>query len=254
MGLTEKTALVTGASRGIGRAIATRLAGAGALVAVHYGRDDNAARETVTAIERAGGKAFALRAELGVDGDVDTLFEGLERRLAGQALDILVNNAAVFSGTLDQVTPDEFDRLFAVNVKAPYFIIKRALPLLPDGGRIVNISSAATRIAMPETAYAMTKGALDALGRNLAHHLGRRGITVNTIAPGITETAMNSWIQDSPHLVEQATGLIALRRVGQPADIADAVAFLVSHDARWITGNWIDATGGMLLGPGTLGD
>ncbi|RSN43439.1 short-chain dehydrogenase [Amycolatopsis sp. WAC 04197] len=250
MELTGKTALVTGASRGIGRAIATRLAADGALVAVHYGHDDAAARETMAAIERVGGAAFAVRAEFGVDGDVDTLFAGVEQGLTGRPLDILVNNAAAFAGTLDQVTPEEFDRLFAINVKTPYFAIKRALPLLRDGGRIVNVSSAATRIAMPETAYAMTKGAVDVLGRNLAQRLGPRRITVNTVAPGVTETDMNSWIQDAPHLVEQSTAITALGRVGQPEDIADAIAFLVSEDARWITGQWLDVTGGLLLGPG----
>ncbi|MET9557161.1 SDR family oxidoreductase [Streptomyces sp. NPDC006645] len=249
MELTGKTALVTGASRGIGRAIATRLAADGAHVAVHYASNDTAAAETVAAIERAGGSAFAVRAELGPDGAVDTLFARLEQGLAGQPLDILVNNAAVFAGPLDQVTPQEFDRLFAVNVKAPYFIAKRALPLLRDGGRIVNISSAATRIALPETAYAMSKGALDVLGRNLANQLGPRGITVNTLAPGVTETDMNTWIRDAPHLVERSTAITALGRVGQPEDVADAVAFLVSHDARWITGHWLDATGGLHLGP-----
>ncbi|KFZ77962.1 short-chain dehydrogenase [Amycolatopsis sp. MJM2582] len=250
MELTGKTALVTGASRGIGRAIATRLAADGALVAVHYGHDDAAARETMAAIERVGGVAFAVRAEFGVDGDVDTLFAGVEQGLTGRPLDILVNNAAAFAGTLDQVTPEEFDRLFAINVKTPYFAIKRALPLLRDGGRIVNVSSAATRIAMPETAYAMTKGAVDVLGRNLAQRLGPRRITVNTVAPGVTETDMNSWIQDAPHLVEQSTAITALGRVGQPEDIADAIAFLVSEDARWITGQWLDVTGGLYLGPG----
>ncbi|MFC8826984.1 SDR family NAD(P)-dependent oxidoreductase [Streptomyces sp. NPDC057137] len=183
-------------------------------------------------------------------GGADTLFAGLEQGLAGRPLDILVNNAAEFAGTLDQVTPEQFDRLFAVNVKAPYFIVKRALPLLRDGGRIVNISSAATRIALPETAYAMSKGALDVLGRNLANEVGPRGITVNTLAPGVTETDMNTWIRDAPHLVEQSTGITALGRVGQPEDVADAVAFLVSDDARWITGHWLDASGGLHLGPG----
>lgn len=250
MTLTGKTALVTGASRGIGRAIATRLAADGAFVVVHYGTNDAAARETVATIEQAGGTAVAIRAELGTDGDVETLFVGLEQALAGRPLDILVNNAAILAGTLDQVTPKEFDRLLAVNVKAPYFIIKQALPLLRDGGRIVNVSSAATRIALPETAYAMTKGALDILGRNLAVDLGPRGITVNTLAPGVTDTDMNTWIRKAPHLVEKAVAITALGRVAQPEDIADTLVFLVSDDARWITGHWLDATGGLHLGPG----
>lgn len=226
-----------------GRSLAAR-------VVVHYASDDTAATDTVAAIERAGGRAFAVRAELGPDGDVDTLFAGLEHGLAERPLDILVNNAAEFAGPLDQVTPQEFDRLLAVNVKAPYFIVKRALPLpLPrDGGRIVNISSSATRIALPATAYAMSKGALDVLGRDLANQLGPQGITVNTLAPGVTETDMNTWIRDAPHLVGRSTAITALGRVGQPENVADAVAFLVSHDARWITGHRLGATGGPHLG------
>ncbi|QFU94725.1 SDR family oxidoreductase [Amycolatopsis sp. YIM 10] len=249
MELTGKTALVTGASRGIGRAVAERLAGAGALVAVHYGSNDAAAKDTVESIERAGGKAFAVRAELGVDGDVDTLFAGLERGLAGRPLDILVNNAAIVSGKLDEVTPVEFDRLFAVNVRAPYFIVQRALPLLADNGRVINVSSGVTRIAFPETAYAMSKGALDAFGRNLANQLGDRGITVNTVAPGVTETDMNSWLADEPDRGNAVAAMSALGRIGRPSDVAAAVALLASPDAGWITGNWLDASGGLFLGP-----
>ncbi|MBN6035645.1 SDR family oxidoreductase [Amycolatopsis sp. 195334CR] len=249
MELTGKTAVVTGASRGIGRAVAERLAGAGALVAVHYGSNDAAAEEAVASIERAGGQAFAVRAELGVDGDVDTLFAGLERGLAGRKLDILVNNAAIVSGKLDEVTPAEFDRLFAVNVRAPYFIVQRAVPLLADHGRVINVSSGVTRIALPETAYAMTKGALDVLGRNLANQLGDRGITVNTVAPGVTETDMNSWLDHEPERGNAMAAMAALGRIGRPSDIAAAVAFLASPDAGWITGNWLDASGGLFLGP-----
>src|SRR5688500_14498530 len=144
--LNGKTALVTGASRGIGRAIAERLAADGATVAVHYGSNEAAANDTVASIERAGGRAFALRAELGVDGDVDVLFQGIERGLQGRPLDILVNNAAIiiYSATVDHATPADFDRSFAVNVRAPLFIAQRALGVMPDGGRIINISSGVT--------------------------------------------------------------------------------------------------------------
>jgi 3-oxoacyl-[acyl-carrier protein] reductase len=195
--LQGKTALVTGASRGIGRAIAQRLAADGALVAIHYGGNDAAASETLKAIERAGGQGFLVKAELGVNEDTAALFSKLEKELAGRPLDILVNNAAIAPQiAIHQTTPEEFDRIFAINVRAPFFIIQRALPLMPDGGRIINISSGVTWFATPATVYSMTKGALNVLGRSLANSLGSRNITVNTISPGITDTDMNPSIRD----------------------------------------------------------
>ncbi|MEV0650702.1 SDR family oxidoreductase [Phytomonospora sp. NPDC050363] len=248
--LTGKTALVTGASRGIGRAIALRLAVEGASVAVHYGSDDQAAGKTVGEIEEAGGRAFALRAELGVPGDVDVLFAGLTDRLAGRPLDVLVNNAALASaGSLAETTPETFDRLFAVNVKAPFFIIQRALPMMADGGRVINISSAATRVALPELAYAMTKGAVNALSRSLAQEVGSRGITVNAVAPGPTLTESSDWMGATSDLEGRLGAANALDRLGQPADIASAIAFLASDDARWLTGEVLEVTGGWFLGP-----
>ena len=140
--LDGKSALITGGTRGIGRAIAQRLAADGAMVAIHYGGNYAGAKETLKAIEQAGGEAFLVRTELGVSGDIDTLFIKLEKDLAGRPLDILVNNAAVAPQiTVHETTPEEFDRIFAINVRAPFFIIQRALPLMPDGGRVINISS-----------------------------------------------------------------------------------------------------------------
>ncbi|MBA9002621.1 MULTISPECIES: SDR family NAD(P)-dependent oxidoreductase [Thermomonospora] len=248
--LTGKTALVTGASRGIGRAIAERLAADGALVAVHYGSNDRAAQQTVAAIREAGGQAFAVRAELGVDGDVDTLFAGLEAGLDGRPLDILVNNAAIqaYDATVEKATREDFDRVFAVNVRAPLFVIQRALPLMPDGGRIINISSGVTWFATPEVVYSMTKGAINVLSRSLAHTLGARGITVNTVSPGITETDMNAWLNEGES-ARRVADMTALGRHGQPADIADAVAFFASADGRWVTGQTLEVNGGLFLGP-----
>ena len=248
--LTGKTALVTGASRGIGRAIATRLAADGALVAVHYGNSEQSAKEVVADIQRAGGRAFPLQAVLGSDNDVDTLFAGLERGLSGQPLDILVNNAGILDGTpLEQVTPEAFDRSFAINARAPFFIIQRALPLLRDGGRIITISSAVTRIASPFLHYAMAKGAIEVLSHTLAQALGGRGITVNTVTPGVTDTDMGAWVHSAPGIEDGVVSTIALGRLGQPDDIADTVAFLASPNGRWVTGVTIDASGGQWLGP-----
>jgi 3-oxoacyl-[acyl-carrier protein] reductase len=248
--LDGKTALVTGASRGIGRAIAVRLASDGARVGVHYGTNAEAAKQAVADIEAAGGEAFSIHAELGADGDVDTLFAHLEDWLGGRPLDILVNNAGIGAfAPIDEITPAEFDRMFAVNVRAPFFITQRALSLLRDGGRVINVSSAAARIALPETAYAMTKGAIEVLGRNLAHTLGARGITVNTVAPGPIATDMMAFLDDAPDAEAGIVSLTALGRIGRPADVADAVSFLASDDARWVTGHVLDATGGLWLGP-----
>ncbi|MGI5231220.1 SDR family NAD(P)-dependent oxidoreductase [Actinoallomurus sp. CA-142502] len=253
--LTGKTALVTGASRGIGRAIAERLAADGALVAVHYNSGDAAAKDTVAAITAAGGRAFTVQAELGVDGDAETLVArlaaGLREHTGEAALDILVNNAALSgTGPIESDTPAAFDRLFAVNVRAPYFLIQRALPMLRDGGRIINIGSGVTRIALAaETSYAMTKAAVDTLGRTLANTVGRRGITVNTVAPGTTRTDRTAAMYDIPGFAEQMNAAQAIERTGMPADIAAVVAFLASPDGGWVTGQWLDASGGCYLGP-----
>ncbi|MBT2386311.1 SDR family oxidoreductase [Streptomyces sp. ISL-11] len=250
--LNGKTALVTGSSRGMGRATALRLAAEGALVAVHYTTGADAAAQTVATIENDGGRAFAIQAELGVPGDAHALFvaleKGLKERTGTTDLHILVNNAGVMGGVAAKdTTPEQFDRLVAVNAKAPFFLIQRALKNIPDGGRIINISSGLTRVANPEEiAYAMTKGAVEQLALHFAKLLGPRNITINSVAPGITRN--NNPAFGIPEAVEQMAALSAFNRVGEPADVADVVAFLASEDARWITGAFLDATGGTLLG------
>jgi 3-oxoacyl-[acyl-carrier protein] reductase len=252
--LSGKTALVTGASRGAGRAIAERLAGDGALVAVHYGTREAEARDVVESIEGGGGEAFPIRTEFGVDGvgaEVETLFRELDAKLGDAPLDILVNNAAILDGTpIEALTPDAFERTFAINVEAPFFVVQRALPRLREGGRIVNISSATTRIASPFLHYAMSKGAINALSRTLAQQLGPRGITVNSINAGVMDTDSAAWLDSAPGLRAQVTSTIALGRIGEADDVADVVAFLASDDGRWITGQSIEVSGGQWLGPG----
>ncbi|MCL6670498.1 SDR family oxidoreductase [Streptomyces panaciradicis] len=252
--LTGKTALVTGGSRGIGRATAERLGREGALVAVHYGRNTAAADEVTAAIRAAGGAAFAVRAELGTSGDVETLWADFDRQILEHSdhdgLDILVNNAGITPrGHIEETTPEAFDEVFAVNVRAPFFLVQQGLKRLRDGGRIINVSSGATRIALTDIiAYGMTKGAIDTFTLTLAKAVGHRGITVNSVAPGIVDTDMNaSWLRGNDAAEQSAADLSALGRVGRPADVADVVAFLASDDSRWVTGQVIDATGGSQL-------
>lgn len=252
--LSGKTALVTGGSRGIGRAIAERLGRDGALVAVHYGGNATAAAETVAAIEAAGGTAFALGERLGVDGDADRLLAQLdaelERRTGSTRLDVVVNNAAIApQGGLAETTPDLYDELFAVNVRAPFFVAQGAAERMGEGGRIVSISSGVTRQAWPNLlAYAMTKAAVETFTNTLAKELAPRGITVNAVAPGLVDTDMNAgWLRVSEESRAQAAAASAFGRVGAPEDVADVVAFVASDDARWVTGQTLDATGGSLL-------
>lgn len=246
--LTGRTALVTGASRGIGRGIAERLGRDGARVAVHYGRSEAAAKGVVAAIEGAGGSAFAIGGELGVPGDVERLWAEFDRHADG--LDILVNNAGIGSSSpIGEMREEEYDRLFAVNVRAPFFLVGHGLGRLRDGGRIINISSGLARsAAMPHNiAYSMTKSALDVFSRDLSKVLGPRGITVNSVAPGLIDTDNTAeLLHGSEDGWARAAAFSALGRVGETADVADVVAFLASEGGRWITGSWVDATGGSL--------
>ncbi|CAN3985731.1 SDR family oxidoreductase [Kitasatospora purpeofusca] len=256
--LTGRTALVTGGSRGIGRAVVLRLAAEGALVAVHYGGNEAAAAETVALVGKAGGRAFAVQAAFGESGAVDRLFEGLAAGLADRGavgLDVLVNNAGIHTAaSIGQLTEEEFARLLAVNVSAPVFVVQRALPLLREGGRIINIGSAATRIANPlQIGYTVTKAALAALAPSLANELGRRGITVNTVEPGVVLTDMTAAWTGFPEAVAGLEAVTALGRIGEPEDVADVVGFLAGPRGRWVTGQTVDASGGTYLGPITGG-
>ena len=245
MELDKKVALVTGASRGIGRAIAVRLGETGASVVVNYSGNQDAAHETVAAVEKAGGRAIAVQADVAKLADVERLWDETFQKFG--RLDILVNNAGVmFNKLLADVTEEEFDRIFAVNVKGTFFACQQAAKRLADGGRIINFSSSTTALMLPTYgAYVATKGAVEQMSHVLAKELGSRGITVNVISPGPTDTELFSQgktEQDKQRFAQ----LAALGRLGQPADIADVVALLVSDKARWITGQNIRANGGMI--------
>jgi NAD(P)-dependent dehydrogenase (short-subunit alcohol dehydrogenase family) len=216
---------------------------------VHYGNNEAAAKEAVTDIERAGGRAFAVRADLGIEDAADSLVAALREVLGETRLDILVNNAAVFGGTLEETDRREFDHIFAVNVRAPFFLIQGLIPLMSPGAHIVNISSGVTWMAIPQLVYSMTKGAVNVMTRSLAKTLGARGINVNAVSPGITDTDMNPWMRVDEAAAAQAAAMTAFGRNGAPSDIADAVAFFASDDARWVTGQVIDVAGGLFLGP-----
>lgn len=251
--LKGKTALVTGSSRGIGRATAERLARDGALVGVHYAGNAEAAAAVVSTILDSGGRAFAVRSELGEPDGVDTLWSEFDqacRQHGDDGLDILVNNAGVaIPGGFDATTPADLDRMFAVNARAPFFLTQQGLHRLRDGGRVINISSAITRLALPDAiGYGLTKGALDVFSLILAKELGPRGITVNAVAPGFVDTDANAdWLRGNAEAQASTAAMSALGRVGRPEDIADVVAFLASDSGRWITGQVIDVSGGTRL-------
>jgi 3-oxoacyl-[acyl-carrier protein] reductase len=251
--LDGKTALVTGASRGIGRAIAEKLAADGATVAVHYGRNGKSAEEAVAAITKAGGKAFAIGADLTAKDAATKLFAAFDsegKKAGGNGkFDILVNNAGIapLVGFAD-TTEAQFDELIAVNVRAPFFIAQEAVKRLNDGGRIVNLSSVVARLpAQGLAAYSLTKPPIDNLTKSLASDLGARNITVNAVAPGVIETDMTAAFTGSDAEKQGVMSGQALKRIGQAGDIADVVAFLAGPNARWITGQTIETSGGATI-------
>ncbi|HDR3652797.1 TPA: SDR family oxidoreductase [Bacillus cereus] len=251
--LKGKVALVTGASRGIGRSIALHLAQAGALVVVHYSKRKEEAESVVDKIKQDGGAAFAISADLSTLKGINNLYlmmnQSLQKHIGNTSFDILVNNAGIGQIlTLEESTEESFDEVMNINVKAPFFIIQKALPRLKDGGRIINISSFVTRVASPSVfAYSISKGAINTLTHTLAQQLGVRGITVNAILPGIINTEMNAETLGNKDGQKYAAGLSTFNRWGEPNDIADIVGFLSSSDSRWITGELIDASGGSCL-------
>jgi 3-oxoacyl-[acyl-carrier protein] reductase len=245
--LSGKTVLITGASRGIGRASALALAKAGAQVLAHYSNSETEADSVVAEIRNSGGRGEKVAANLREPGGPHMLAQRV-RAIVGDRLDILVANAGISkSALIEDTTVEDFDNLFAVNVRAPFFLIQQLLPILCKGSNIIFTSSLAAHASLGTlSAYAATKGAVDTLAKHFASALGPRGIRVNAIAPGVVETGMSNFIKTEAGR-EATLGMQALKRLAQPEDIALVVAFLASDNARWITGDTIHVDGGSKL-------
>jgi NAD(P)-dependent dehydrogenase (short-subunit alcohol dehydrogenase family) len=250
----NKTALVSGASRGIGRATAAALARDGAHILVHYGRSAREAESLVSEIETQGGRANAIPADLGTPNGAALLAKQV-RSIVGDRLDVLVLNAGISKAArLADYTVEDFDNLFATNVRSPFFLVQQLLPILGHGSNIIAISSLGAHAVVGKPgvdnpsilAYASTKGALETLVKNWAAILGPQGIRVNAVAPGVIDTDMSNFTKTDAGR-KAALGMQALKRIGKPEDVADVVAFLASDAARWITGASIPVDGGSKL-------
>jgi 3-oxoacyl-[acyl-carrier protein] reductase len=242
--LLNKTALVTGASRGIGAAIAKRLAADGAQVILHYGAGAAEAQQVADDIKKAGGVATTVQADLAAHDGADQL----AKRITAPRIDILVNNAGVAPfASVQEMTEKDYDTLANINMRSVFFITQKLLPKIPDGGRIINLSSAVSRTFFPGIpAYSATKGFVDVLTLQLAGELGKRNITVNAVAPGAIDTRMSAWIH-GPGGTDTLAQIQSLPGIGQPEHIAGVVAFLAGPDGAWTTGQIVDASGGTKL-------
>ncbi|MET1116527.1 MAG: SDR family oxidoreductase [Comamonas sp.] len=249
-----RIALITGASRGLGRSAALHLAAQGVHLIITYKDSAATAQEVVAQIEALGSRAVALRLDVGDSQSFDAFAEQVAAVLARtwqrRQFDCLVNNAGVgFTASFAETTEEQFDQLANIHLKGTFFLTQKLLPLICDGGRIVNTSSGLARFSIPgHAAYAMMKGGIEVLTRYLAKELGARGMCVNTIAPGAMETDFGGGtVRDNAQVNAHLSGLTALGRVGLPDDIGGAVAALLSEGNGWITGQRIEVSGGMLL-------
>src|ERR1700733_11149300 len=250
---TAKIAIVTGGSRGLGRNTVINLAKRGVNSIFTYNSNRAEADKVVAAVTEAGAKAIALRLDTSNVNSFDAFVQSVRTALAGfgtERFDYLVNNAGTsHHNSIEKTTEDELDSLYNVHFKGVFFLTQRFLPLINDGGRIVNVSSGLTRITLPGSApYASMKGAVEVLTRYLAKELGSRGIAVNTVAPGAIATDFSGgMVRDNPEINKRVVEMTALGRVGQPDDIGPMIASLLSDDNRWVNGQRIEASGGMVL-------
>jgi 3-oxoacyl-[acyl-carrier protein] reductase len=240
--LSGKVAIVTGASSGIGRSIAERIAEEGAIVVVNYSKSSDKAQQVVVGIQAKGGKALEVQADMSRVADARRLITDTIKQF--NRLDILVNNAGQFMPKpFEETTEDDFDGVIALNAKGPYFAMQEAVKALKDGGRIVNISTGGTQLNFPgATAYLGSKAALEQYTKGLAKELAPKGVTVNCVSPGFTETGMMT-----EEYRQIGIQLSPMKRLGAPKDIADVVAFIVSEEARWLTGQTIQVGGGIVM-------
>ncbi|MDU4694512.1 MULTISPECIES: SDR family oxidoreductase [Paenibacillus] len=243
MSLSGKVAIVTGASRGIGRQVAIQLARSGIKVVVNYSSNQEKADEVVQIIETLGGEAIAVRGDVSKVSEVEALFSAALEQFGG--IDILVNNAgAMFNAAIPDVTEEMFDRQFNINVKGTYFACQQAMKHMRKGGSIINLSTSVSGAMLPTySVYAATKGAVEQLTRQLAKEFGTKDIIMNCIAPGQVSTEL--FLEGkSEELIDSYRRMNAFGRLGEPEDIANAIELLISDKARWITGQTIRVNGG----------
>lgn len=250
----SKIAIVTGGSRGLGRDMALSLAKKGNDVIITYNSNSEAANEVVSAIEELGQKAVAIKLNTGDTKSFDAFYSEvksvLKETFGKDNFDFLINNAGVaLYQPFESTTEEQLEEIFTIHYKGVFFLTQKALPLINDGGRIVNISSGLARVSFPgSSAYGSIKGAVETLTRYMAKELGARGITANVVAPGAIATDFGGGhVRNTPALQEQLKSVTPLNRIGQADDIGGVVAFLCSEDAKWVNGQRIEASGGMFL-------
>lgn len=252
--MSRKIAIVTGASRGLGKNAVEKLAKKGVDIILTYHSQQDAAQAVVKSVQAAGGKAVAVKLDAGNSSSFDAFVAEVKAQLQAvwqrDNFDFLVNNAGVgLHETFAETTEEQFDLMMNIHLKGPFFLTQKLLPLIADGGRILNVSSGLARFALPgSSAYAIMKGAIEVLTRYQARELGERGITANVLAPGAIATDFSGgMVRDNPQVNKMVAGNTALGRVGLPDDIGDMVALMLSDEAGWMTAQRVEASGGMFI-------